>query len=253
VRRILPVLAAAGLLAALTNPARGGVILNTLQGYDDGHEGWSGGLDGLYSGAGGNTERILFTAGGRVQWQKEINRWRLQVSGGYEESGQKVTARHGVVHLRQNHDFNKTWTSIVFVQVQSNRFQRLESRWLAGVGARWNMIEDEKGRVGLGMTPMLEVERIVGWDGHQTYGRMSVFVHAARDLTETTRLDLVGFWQPRFDDPSDVRTVGNITLAVKVNGHMDLKVGAALEYNSRPAPGVKDTDWSTFVGLGWDF
>ena len=252
-RRFLPVLAAVCLLTALSPTARGGVILNTLQGYDDGHEGWSGGLDGLYSGSGGNTERILFGAGGRVQWREGKDRWRLQVSGTYEESARQVTARNGVAHVRHNHDLVPAWTSIAFVQVQHNPFQRLASRWLVGAGARWNIAEDEKSRVGLGMTPMLEIERIEGWDGHQTRGRMSVYLHVAWELSKTTRCDLVYFWQPLFSDISDVRTVGNVTLAVKVNGHMDLKVGAAVEYNARPAPGVENTDWSTFVGLGWDF
>ncbi|MFT5233893.1 MAG: hypothetical protein ACI9UQ_001935, partial [Candidatus Krumholzibacteriia bacterium] len=53
-----------------------GAILNTLQGYDVDEPGWSGGLDGLFSGSGGNTDRIFFSLGGRTQWRGERNRYR---------------------------------------------------------------------------------------------------------------------------------------------------------------------------------
>lgn len=252
-RFLLPVLAACCLLTALGDSAHAGTILNTLQGYDEDHPGWSGGFDGLYSGSGGNTERILLSAGGRAQWRGDRDRWRLQVSGGYEESGQKVTARNAVAHLRHNRDLAPSWSSIAFLQVQANPFQRLESRWLLGGGLRRDLAEDEHGRLGLGVTPMLEIERLDGEDGHVTRGRLSVFLHAARDLSATTRVDAAVFWQPLFDDLAVSRTVGNVTLSVEVNGHIDLKVGAAVEDNARPAPGVERTDWSTFVGLGLDF
>lgn len=57
-------------------PAAGGTILNTLQGYDDDVAGWSGGVDGLFSGSGGNTERILVSAGARLQWRGGADRVR---------------------------------------------------------------------------------------------------------------------------------------------------------------------------------
>jgi len=253
IRRATLALAACLLLCIRTDDAPAGVILNTLQGYDSGDVGWTGGLDGLFSGSGGNTERILLSAGGRIQWRGERDRWRLQMSGGYEESGREVTARNIVNHLRHNRDISPAWTTITFLQVQSNPFQRLESRWLLGTGLRRDLAEDEEGSLALGLTPMLEVERLDGESGHTTRGRLSVFLHAARDLSKTTRIDAVVFWQPLFSDFTVSRTVANVTLAVEVNGHVDLKVGAAVEDNARPAEGVKRTDWNTFVGLGWDF
>lgn len=249
----LLILASCCLLTSQVAPARAGVILNTLQGYDDGQDGWTGGVDGLYSGSGGNTERILLSAGGRVQWRGERDRWRLQMSGGYEESARQVTARNAVLHLRHNRDIGPAWATIAFGQVQANPFQRLESRWLFGAGLRRDLTEDEHGRLALGVTPMLEIERLDGEAGHVTRGRLSVFLHAARELSATTRLDAAVFWQPLFSDLAVSRTVANITLAVEVNGHVDLKVGAAVEDNARPAAGVERMDWSTFVGLGWDF
>ena len=241
-----------GVLAAAL-PVHSGTILNTLQAGDDGGPGWSGALDGLYSGSGGNTERIIFSAGGRVQWRGDADRLRLQVSGGYEESAEQVTARNMVAHLRHNHDLDADWATILLVQVQANPFQRLKSRWLAGAGLRRDLVDDEAGLVAVGATPMLEVERLDGETGHTARGRLSMFLHLTRELNDSARLDAVGFWQPLFSDFANVRSVGNLALVVKVTGSVDLKVGLAVEDNSRPPAGVKRTDWGTFAGFGVEF
>ena len=248
---VCPLLILGVLAAAL--PAPGGTILNTLQAANDGGPGWSGTLDGLYSGSGGNTERIIFSAGGRVQWRGDADRVRLQVSGGYEESAEQVTARNMVAHLRHNHDLDADWATILFVQVQANPFQRLKSRWLTGAGLRRDLVDDEAGLVALGATPMLEVERVEGETGHTARGRLSMFLHVARRLSDSAKLDLVGFWQPLFSDFSDARSVGNLALKVDVTGSVDLKVGLAVEDDARPPAGVKRTDWGTFAGFGVEF
>lgn len=230
-----------------------GTILNTLQGYGTDTEGWSGGLDGLYTGSGGNTERILLSVGGRMQWRQGPDRVRLQASGGYEESRQQVTARNAVIHLRHNREFGGRWATILFSQVQANPFQRLESRWLFGAGLRRDLLDDKQGTLAVGATPMLEIERLNHQDGHLTRGRMSVFVHAARDLSDNTRLDLVAFWQPLFSDLAAARTTGTLTMTVDVTGSVDVKLGAAVEDNAHAPEGVERTDWSTFAGFGVSF
>ena len=248
---VFPLLILGALAAAVS--ASGGTIVNTLQATEDGDPGWSGTLDGLYSGSGGNTERIIFSAGGRVQWRGDPDRVRLQVSGGYEESGQAVTARNAVAHLRHNRDLDPDWATILFVQVQANPFQRLKSRWLAGAGLRRDLVDDAAGLVAAGATPMLEVERLEGQDGHTARGRLSMFLHVARQLGDTAKLDLVGFWQPLFSDLGDARSVGNLALTVDVTGSVDLKVGLAVESDARPPAGVERTDWGTFAGFGVEF
>lgn len=246
--------AAIGLVLLLAGgPAGAGVILNTLQGYQDRQSGWTGGLDGVFSGSGGNTERILLEAGGRVQWLDPTDRLRLQVSGGYEESAGQETARHVVAHLRHNHRLNRPLASILFAQIQHNPFQRLRSRWLLGGGLRYDLRDDERGLAAVGVTPMLEIERLQDQGGHLARGRLSVFLHLARKLSETVRVDGVVFWQPLLSEFAASRTVGNLSLTTAVSGRVDLKLGAALEDNARPPAGVERTDWRTYLGFGVDF
>ena len=237
-------------LVSPAGSAQAGAILNTLQGYDADELGWSGGLDGLFSGSGGNTDRLFLSFGGRTQWRGERNRYRVQFSSGYQESNGVETARNGVLHLRHNYEINRRWSTVTFVQVQHNPFQDLESRWLAGVGPRYDLINDDEGVVAFGAVPMLEVERLNNRPGHLARGRMSFFVHLSRHLSQNSQLDLVGFWQPLFSDVASYRAVGNLVLKVDVSGEVDLKVGISVEDNSRPPVGIKRTDWTTFIGLG---
>ena len=237
----------------LTASAEAGVILNTLDGFENREPGWSGQVEGLFSGAGGNTERVLFSAGGQVQRRGEVDTWRLQATASYEESDNAVTARDMVVHLRQNHDLGPDWASILFAQVQYNPFQRLESRWLLGIGARRDLYRGENGHISAGVTPMLEIERIEGAEAHTSRGRLSVFLILVQNLGEHARMDMHGFWQPLMNDFDAWRTTANVALVVEVTGWLDFKTGVAVEDDARPPAGVKRTDWSTYAGLTWGF
>lgn len=242
------------LLAMVTAmPAQATVILNTLHWSASDRPGWSGRVEGLFSGSGGNTERINFEAGGRLQWLRERGRYRLLVSGGYEESKRVPTARNIVVHLRHNHELSGSWSTVSFAQVLNNRFQRVASRWLLGFGPRYDFVRDQESVVALGATPMLEVERLTAADGHTARGRLSVFLHLVRRLSANAKLDAVAFWQPLFSDFSASRAVGNLALTVAISGEVDLKFGASVEDNARAPAGVERTDWSTFTGLGVKF
>jgi len=239
--------------ALLTSVAHAGAILNTLQSSGDGDPGWSGGLDGMFSGSGGNTEKILVEAGGSVQFRGTASRLRLQISGGYEESRREVTARNVVAHLRHNRDLGAGWATVTFGQVQSNPFQRLSSRVLAGMGVRRRFGNDADHRLTLGVTPMLESERLEHEDGHLARGRLSTFLTLSQRLTAATTVSAMGFWQPLFSDLADARAVGNLTVITDLTGNVSLKIGAAVEHDSRPADGVEKTDWNSYAGVGVTF
>jgi len=174
-------------------------------------------------------------------------------TGGYQESNRVPTARKIVAHLRHNHQLTGSWSTVSFAQVLNNPFQRVASRWLLGFGPRYDFVRDQASVVALGATPMLEVERLTGEDGHTARGRLSIFLHLVRRLSTNTKLDAVAFWQPLFSDVSASRAVGNLALTVAISGEVDLKIGASIEDNARAPVGVKRTDWSTFTGLGVSF
>lgn len=241
------------LALALAAAAHASTILNTIQADVDRSPGWSGGLDGMLTGSGGNTEKMIIDAGGRLQWRSETSRVRLQVSGGYEESDRHVTARNLVGHLRHNRELGARWATVAFAQVQSNPFQQLSSRTLLGAGLRHDFRQEgSDNHAILGVTPMLEAERLKHQHKSVTRGRLSTFLMLSWRLSPSARVSASGFWQPLFADLGDARAVGNLGLVVDVTGSVDLKAGAAVQHDSRPPAGVEATDWSTYLGFGID-
>lgn len=249
-RRAVVVLALVGsLIGPVAGPARAGVILNTLQGFARDEPGWSGKVDAAFSASGGNTERVDLAAGGRAQWLGDSDRWQLIAAGEYEESGGDESARSLVVHLRQNHRLARALHTVAFAQRQHDPFQRLQSRWLLGAGLQWDLANDPRGRLAIGATPMLEVERLQGEVGHQALGRLSTFLVIERTVSEGVRLDGAGFLQPAWADFHDFRASASLTLVVAVTGALDLRVGYGVEHDDAPPPGVAPGDWSTTVGF----
>jgi hypothetical protein len=93
-RILLAALVPALLLAPGAARATGGIILNTLQGFSEGTPGWSGNVDGLYSGSAGNYVRLIFAVPAGLKWRGERNRWLLRAGGGYEVSNGLRTAQN---------------------------------------------------------------------------------------------------------------------------------------------------------------
>lgn len=225
------------------------VILNTLEGSDDHAPGWSGGVNGLFSGSGGNTDHILIAVGERAQWRGARHRWQLRSSYGYEESDRRTTARNFIAHLRHNYDIVPVLATVAFVQVQENAFQKLKSRWLVGAGLRGDLVDGDRNQVRVGVTPMLEMERLEGASSHIARGRLSTFVQLSRRFNDDIRLGASGFLQPLFTDFRDYRATGVVSLVVGLTDSLGLSAGASVETDTRPPPAVEKTDWSTFTSL----
>ncbi len=234
-------------------PALAGVILNTVSGSGSPTPGWTGGLSGSFDASGGNSERMTLSGGGRIVWSDDNDVWRLQGQMERAESQSQEIARSVVGHLRQNHQLTGSLFSVTFVQLQHNPFQRLQSRWLFGAGGRWDIFDDEFGKFSVGVTHMLELERIDGVSGQETDHRLSAFVVVSRKVSDNSKLTGVSFVQPKWSEFSDRRAMGRLSLDVSLTGSLSLNVGGSLEYDSNPPEGVDTTDWKTTTGLSVKF
>jgi len=249
-----PLRALALLLAlAAAAPAAAGVILDTLAGSGLAEPGWSGAVEGGFEATGGNTELWSLNAGGRVLRRGDRDLWRLQGQIERTETDGMESSRAVVGHLRHNHALGSGLHSIGFVQIQHNPFQRLRSRWLTGAGLRWDLRADDDGRLAVGATHMVEVERIEDVAGSDTDHRLSAFLHVGRRLSPTAKLTGVFFVQPLWRDLSDRRAMGKLALEVALSDALTLTVGGNVEYDARPPAGVDTTDWRTLTGLGVAF
>lgn len=248
---------AAGILAALigftfATPADA-AILNSLRGFDHEEKGWSGSVEGSYAASGGNTDESTFASAGRVQWRGGRNTYRLMGSAERTTSRGEETAKSVMGHLRHNYDLTDRWATVAFLQAQHNPFQRLDSRYLAGLGLRFDLIEEGPVLWSVGAVHMYESERIKDEDDRTEVHRLSAYSSAEAELREGVKLDALLFYQPRWSDFEDWRMLGQVELEVELTGVLALFTGYKIEHDATPPAGVEKTDWTTTTGLRASF
>jgi putative salt-induced outer membrane protein YdiY len=224
-------------------------FLNSLRGFDRTRQGWSGSLDGSYGASGGNSEESIFSGAARAQLRDDRHTWRLIAAGNRTTTRGVETAKSAMGHLRHNYRLSDQWATLVFLQAQQNPFQRLDSRYLVGFGARYNLIDDGGVLWSAGAAQMFESERIQDEEGHTNVQRLSAFTSVETELREGIVLDAMVFYQPRWADFSDWRLFSQIELDIELNGVLSLFTGAMVQHNAKPPEGVEQTDWTTTTGF----
>ncbi len=224
-------------------------IVNSLRGFDRDEPGWAGSVDGSYGASGGNTDQSIFMGSARLQWKGASHIGRLIGSGERTTTNGIETARSTLAHLRHNYMLSSRWATLAFLQLQENPFQRLDTRFLAGLGGRWQAVKGESTLIYLGATYMFEKEKIQGEDGFEQANRLSSYASIEWELREGVFVDFLAFYQPKFDDPADWRAYGEIRLEVELIGSLSLFTGYNLQYDSRPPAGVEEMDWNTRTGF----
>lgn len=240
-------------LFCIVTISNAGVILNTLEDSDGIKLGWTRNLEGSFKASGGNTDKLSVQAGGRIIWRGNSDTFRLQGSASRDESNDVMTSKSVVGHLRHNKTLSNNFHSVAFSQIQHNPFQRLESRWLFGLGGRYDFLKDDNGSASFGATTMMEIENLEDTAENSTDQRLSMFLRLERKLNESVKVNLSGFYQPLWSDFSDARASGILGLKVSLTKTLSMKFAANLDYDSSPPAGVDKTDWTTKTGFGISF
>ena len=250
-RPMLLVLSAAiGIVIATPTHAQ---ILNTLRGFSGGEPGWSGSAEVNFSQTGGNTEVLALGAEAQLQYEWKRERWRIMGEQSYKSNRGKRTSDESIGHLRHNHRFRPWVSSLAFVQIQRNPFQRLQQRVLVGAGARFDVLRRERWKASVGAAHMMEIEKLEGAPDHETDQRLSSFVTVDGKVSETLTVQVTSFVQPRWADLSDLRALALVGTQVKLGGGFTYNVASELRYDADPPAGVKTSDWEVETGLGYTF
>lgn len=225
-------------------------IVNTLGGWSEKESGWSGriGLTGDLSG--GNTDVKSVAAAARVQWQQEKNLVRLLGSFKMENAEGARVKEESMGHLRIIRHLKTRIAPFAFSQLQRNPFKRLETRWLLGAGAEFDISPQETWTLTVGASPMLELEKIQDSPGEgETRGRFSSFLRVAVPLRSEASFHAIGFYQPRLAEPTDFRSSLIASLELPIVGPLNFLTLGSWEHDDLPPEGVEPDDWDLNFGL----
>ena len=207
-------------------------------------------LDATAGYATGNTEYLRTALGGRADWLGGPHAAFVVGQAAFSRADASVFLDRQFAHVRYSRDVGGGLAAEAFAQAERNRQQLLEARTLVGAGLRAELVGTDAADLALGLTPMLESERLSAEAGEDpsTVVRLSSYL-SGRATAGAATLTAVAYVQPRADAFGDARVLGQAGVEVGVTRAVRLRVQANVRHDSRPPPGVEPTDVSVEQGV----
>ena len=204
-------------------------------------------LQGTFDGRTGNTTGL--TADGLIGAGVATNRHLAFVFASIDYS--RLNGTLGVdksfAHARYDYELESHLWWEVFVQAQSDVFEKIKLRDLFGTGPRFALYHDKQLGLYLGMAYMFERDVFdveVGSDEArvQFANRASIYLTAHAVLREGIDAVTTTYVQPRIEDPSDIRIQSESGFLFKVSSWLSTSISFVTHYDSNPPAGVLPTD-----------
>lgn len=219
-------------------------------------------LDLAFTNASGNQSVTLLTSDlGFTHLQPE--RYELESGAAVrfgKTDGEKVTENYkGQVDFALTPD--ERWSPFLFGEVEHDPFKRLDIRSNTGAGARYRFWQTERGEGSLSGAVLYSYENFEPdpevadslFDESQSNARLSWRLKGEQQVTETTTLEHVTFYQPVYDAWDDYLLSVTNTARVRVTSAVALVVSYLYERNSTPPLGVGRDDRLLTTGISIEF
>lgn len=194
--------------------------------------------------------------------------------GGYGESRGFVLTRKSFEHARTRiglcdptyvqqrrreppRKLSCRWKWEAFVQHEFDQFKRLTFRAIAGTGPAFQIFETDDHEFGLlaGAAYLFNYERLDTRPGTIDAGktlnehRASFYLTGKQQLSSHVTLIETVYAQPRLDELSDLRMLGEFTVQTKLQAHIALTNGITVAYDDRPPDGIVAYDTELRIGV----
>jgi hypothetical protein len=203
----------------------------------------------------GNTQ--LFNIGGSGTVLLKHDKWLglLAVRGELGTSNDIEFAKKTFEHVRARYTLSCVWRWEVFAQHDYDQFRRLSVRGLFGTGPALQIVNVREISVLAGLAYMYEVEKLDDRMGTVDAGtksnahRASAYLTGSEKLTATADVVQTLYVQPRIDDFTDIRLLGELAIAVKLSRRVALTDSFTVAFDATPPQGVKTYDTQLKLGL----
>jgi putative salt-induced outer membrane protein YdiY len=251
-RRYLAWLCSAALAVMLSRDASAQVNTETLRKRIK-LVGYSFILEGSLTGDTGNTEGIAVGGGAGGGWGRDPHLIFGYARFDYTKYADVTSVNKTFAHVRYNYEFKPWLWGEVFVQAQSDAFQRLNVRNLVGTGPRVRVLHDVVPKafdVYCGTGYMFErddISALVGATGPQNqtiqvWHRWNNYVAVAWEVDTRTTCATTFYLQPAFNAFADVRLLSETVLTFKVSKMFAAGVAGSVRYDSEPPTSVLPVD-----------
>ena len=177
------------------------------------------------------------------------------VRGGYAKSQDVELSKNTFEHLRTRISIDCRWKWEVFAQHEYDKFRRLQLRALAGTGPAFQIVDNKDVGLLAGIAYVFGYERLDrrmdALDAGDTYfeHRVSAYLTGRETLASNVNLIETIYVQPRIDEPSDARFLGEVSLQTKLSPRIALTNGFTIAYDRSPPDGIERLDTDLKVGV----
>jgi hypothetical protein len=246
------------LTLALHAPAAAQINIESLR-RDDAPEGLSGSLGGDLNVTTGNVDFVSINLNARLTRVQGTLTELLIGQGGLGFLGRNRFATSGLVHYRQTYRLTSWVGPEWYAQTDYDRALLIDLRALVGSGARFDFARGDWGRLGAGVSLMLEHERLdlpptAVHPTSTTTLRSSTFFSFRVVPGEHLVVSSTTYVQPAFNDVGgDVRLLENLRIATALTERLDITVTFDLRYDSGPPDGISGLDTRTRMGVTFTY
>ncbi|HMU68123.1 MAG TPA: DUF481 domain-containing protein, partial [Cellvibrionaceae bacterium] len=187
------------------------------------NEGFSGALGLAAEGKKGNQEKQAFSGASRLNYRQEDTLILLMLAQDYGSKNKVRDDRSQFAHLRWTNLLSEKLATEVFAQWETEEFDYLKSRRLAGAGLRYFVgykPDVYLCALGLGAFKEKEVNDLSTYIDEQNMWRMNAYYSLKVQINNQLSLVNTIYAQPNLDDFSDYRILFDLTLSSKVTEHL---------------------------------
>tara|TARA_B100001029_G_C15034797_1_gene439407 strand:+ start:63 stop:794 length:732 start_codon:yes stop_codon:yes gene_type:complete len=187
----------------------------------------------------GNVQVFQYQADLRIDYINGIHHNLVLGSVSYGEEDGEPFNNALYSHLRWTAMwFNHVGTE-VFTQNQKDEFRLLQLRQLTGFGLRFTAFEDH---LAIGLGGMSDYEQIEGVKEGRLDARGTSYIRLGKQWKNSVKGQVIAYYQPLFNDPSDYRILGTGSLEFKVDKVFSVVNEFNYSYDTRPPEEVVKED-----------
>ena len=210
-------------------------------------KGWAFTVQGSLDAREGNTQGIDVSTGGGIGFAKARHLAFIFGSAEYARYNNTESIDNSFLHARYNYEVLDWLWGEAYVQLQSDKFQRILLRDLVGLGPRFGLYQSPSFDVYLGTGWMVEHDAInaIPGSGDRTdfYAhRWNNYISANYSLDTRVSFASSLYVQPRFNDFSDRRILEETSITFKITPVLAASIVGSYHYNSDPPTGVRSID-----------
>lgn len=175
--------------------------------------------------------------------------------GEYGKSNDLVLSKKTFEHVRARYSLDCRWKWEAFAQHEFDRFRRLSVRAIVGTGPALQIVNRKDVGILAGAAYLFEYERLdrrpdtIDAGDRTTANRGSFYLTGVEKVGAQVAIVQTVYAQPRLDDPSDYRLLGELSVTSKLSKRIALTDGFTIAYDRTPPDGIKRRDLQLTVGV----